>query len=247
MVRSRAWTICFRSAASVRKRSNRSGRWRRSVHRPRRSIDSTSGRSPKGGIAIGAVSARLLLRRLRQRFFRPTLSRLLLPLDEEVHGNEQSSGQRHKANERSDYDHGVVIHASINEVQGIMSPIPAAGRVATQRGDFVSWWPIRTVAIDRPSPMPHSLVERQTPRCGVRTFQFRSSMKTESRTPRMLIIEDDPEVGSGLEDYFEMRGFEVSRAADGDRGLQLITTLPEYDIVLLDVMLPKKDGFEVLR
>src|SRR5690606_30730274 len=141
MVRSRAWTICFRSAASVRKRSNRSGRWRRSVHRPRRSIDPTSGSSPKGGIAIGAVSARLLLRRLRQRFFRPTLGRLLLPLDEEVHGNEEGSGQCHKANQRSDYDHGVVVHASINEVQGIMSPIPPASRVAIQRGDFVSWWP----------------------------------------------------------------------------------------------------------
>lgn len=64
---------------------------------------------------------------------------------------------------------------------------------------------------------------------------------------RMLIIEDDPEMGAGLEDYFELKGFEVTRAVEGDRGLQLITTLPAYDIVLLDVMLPKKNGFEILR
>ena len=64
---------------------------------------------------------------------------------------------------------------------------------------------------------------------------------------RMLIIEDDPEMGAGLEEYFELKGFDVARATDGDRGLQLISTLPEYDVVLLDVMLPKKDGFEVLR
>ena len=63
----------------------------------------------------------------------------------------------------------------------------------------------------------------------------------------MLIIEDDPEMGAGLEEYFELKGFDVSRATDGERGLQLISTLPEYDVVLLDVMLPKKDGFEVLR
>lgn len=63
----------------------------------------------------------------------------------------------------------------------------------------------------------------------------------------MLIIEDDPEMGSGLEEYFDLKGFDVTRATDGDRGLQLISTLPEYDVVLLDVMLPKKDGFEVLR
>ena len=66
-------------------------------------------------------------------------------------------------------------------------------------------------------------------------------------TTRMLIIEDDPEMGAGLEDYFDLKGFDVTRAVDGDRGLQLISTLPAYDIVLLDVMLPKKNGFEILR
>lgn len=66
-------------------------------------------------------------------------------------------------------------------------------------------------------------------------------------TTRMLIIEDDPEMGAGLQDYFELKGFNVERAVDGDRGLQLLTTLPAYDVVLLDVMLPKRDGFEVLR
>lgn len=64
---------------------------------------------------------------------------------------------------------------------------------------------------------------------------------------RMLIIEDDADMGTGLEEYFELKGFDVVRAEDGQKGLQLMTTLPEYDIVLLDVMLPRKDGFEVLR
>lgn len=69
----------------------------------------------------------------------------------------------------------------------------------------------------------------------------------ESGSIRMLIVEDDPDMGSGLQDYFEMKGFEVTRAVDGERGYQLITMLPAYDIVLLDVMLPEKNGFDLLR
>lgn len=63
----------------------------------------------------------------------------------------------------------------------------------------------------------------------------------------MLIVEDDPEMGTGLQDYFELKGFKVTCATDGERGYQLITSLPAFDIVLLDVMLPQRDGFEILR
>jgi DNA-binding response OmpR family regulator len=69
----------------------------------------------------------------------------------------------------------------------------------------------------------------------------------EAQDARILIVEDDPEVGMGLEDYFSIKGYDVTRAEDGEKALQEITTLPPYDVVLLDVMLPEKDGFEVLR
>jgi DNA-binding response OmpR family regulator len=64
---------------------------------------------------------------------------------------------------------------------------------------------------------------------------------------QMLIIEDDPEVGMGLEEYFSIKGFDVTRVTNGDAAAQEITMLPPYDIVLLDVMLPDKDGFDILR
>ena len=70
---------------------------------------------------------------------------------------------------------------------------------------------------------------------------------TETQNARILIVEDDPEVGDGLEDFFSIKGYSVSRAADGETALQEITTLPPYDVVLLDVVLPEKDGFEILR
>ncbi len=72
-------------------------------------------------------------------------------------------------------------------------------------------------------------------------------MMKENGSVRMLIIEDDAEMGAGLEEFFELKGFRVTRAVDGAKGYQLITGLPEYDVVLLDVMLPRKNGFEILR
>ena len=74
-----------------------------------------------------------------------------------------------------------------------------------------------------------------------------SPSETQAPTVRMLIVEDDPEMGMGLEDFFELKGYDVERAEDGEKGLQQITSLPPYDVVLLDVMLPEKNGFEILR
>jgi len=70
---------------------------------------------------------------------------------------------------------------------------------------------------------------------------------TEPPEARLLIAEDDSEVGAGLEDLFAREGYEVQRTADGENALQELTTLPPYDLVLLDVKLPDKNGFEVLR
>lgn len=70
---------------------------------------------------------------------------------------------------------------------------------------------------------------------------------TDTHHERLLIVEDDSDIGSGLEEFFLTEGYDVSRAVDGEEALQKITTLPPYDVVLLDVRLPEKDGFEVLR
>lgn len=66
-------------------------------------------------------------------------------------------------------------------------------------------------------------------------------------TVRMLIVEDDPQVSEALGDYFESEDYEVTLAADGVTALKLMRQSTAYDIVLLDVMLPTKNGFEVLE
>ena len=62
----------------------------------------------------------------------------------------------------------------------------------------------------------------------------------------ILIIEDDPTLLRGLTDNFRSRGYDVRTAADGNAGLAAVLGEPP-DLVLLDVMLPKLNGYEICR
>ena len=63
---------------------------------------------------------------------------------------------------------------------------------------------------------------------------------------RILIVEDEPRVASFLKRGLEAEHYAIDVAPDGEQGLRLART-QDYDLVLLDIMLPKLDGFEVLR
>jgi DNA-binding response OmpR family regulator len=63
---------------------------------------------------------------------------------------------------------------------------------------------------------------------------------------RILVIEDEPQMRLGLRDNLELEGYEVETAADGDEGLLKAASFSP-DLVILDVMLPKKNGFDVCR
>jgi two-component system alkaline phosphatase synthesis response regulator PhoP len=65
-------------------------------------------------------------------------------------------------------------------------------------------------------------------------------------TKRILVVEDEPQMLLGLRDNLELEGYEVLTAADGDEGLaKAISGAP--DLVILDVTLPRKNGFDVCR
>jgi two-component system alkaline phosphatase synthesis response regulator PhoP len=64
--------------------------------------------------------------------------------------------------------------------------------------------------------------------------------------PRILVVEDEPAIALGLEDDLRMEGYEVELANDGVTGSQRGQE-GTFDLIILDVMLPKKDGFEVCR
>ncbi|EKE21827.1 MAG: two component transcriptional regulator, winged helix family [uncultured bacterium] len=63
---------------------------------------------------------------------------------------------------------------------------------------------------------------------------------------KVLIIEDDLGLRNVLAEFLQLEGFLVSVASDGEEGLALINN-SKPDIVLLDIILPKKNGFEVLK
>ena len=63
---------------------------------------------------------------------------------------------------------------------------------------------------------------------------------------KVLIIEDDPALLRGLKDNFETEGYLVRTAADGQRGLDALLHEPP-DLVLLDIMLPKMNGYDLCR
>jgi DNA-binding response OmpR family regulator len=67
----------------------------------------------------------------------------------------------------------------------------------------------------------------------------------EQAKRKILIIEDDKSLQNALSEMLVQEGYETSCALDGEEGLQKIKD-EKPDLVLLDIILPKKDGYEVL-
>jgi DNA-binding response OmpR family regulator len=63
---------------------------------------------------------------------------------------------------------------------------------------------------------------------------------------RVLLIEDEPALARGLSDTLRARGFDVEVAVDGERGLEAALR-GQADLILLDLMLPKVNGYEICR
>jgi DNA-binding response OmpR family regulator len=62
---------------------------------------------------------------------------------------------------------------------------------------------------------------------------------------RILTIEDDPAIRRGIVDALRFVGYQTLEAADGDTGLELATKA-QFDLLLLDLVLPRRDGLEIL-
>ncbi len=67
-----------------------------------------------------------------------------------------------------------------------------------------------------------------------------------SPATRILLVEDDPNLGQILKEYLEMKGYAAHLARDGEQAFQFFKQF-QYDLCIFDVMLPKKDGFTLAR
>lgn len=63
---------------------------------------------------------------------------------------------------------------------------------------------------------------------------------------KILLVEDDPNFGTVLKDYLEINDYDVTLAKDGLDGLIMFKN-NDYDICILDVMMPRKDGFSLAK
>ena len=61
---------------------------------------------------------------------------------------------------------------------------------------------------------------------------------------KLLIVEDDPNLGQILKEYLQMKGYQPMLCTDGEQGLEAFRE-HQFDFCILDVMMPKKDGFSL--
>lgn len=67
-----------------------------------------------------------------------------------------------------------------------------------------------------------------------------------TKIKNILLVEDDQNLGGLLHEFLQVKGYQVSRAFNGEEGLQMYEE-GEFDFIILDVMMPKKDGFTLAK
>ncbi|MGN8647105.1 response regulator transcription factor [Gracilibacillus sp. HCP3S3_G5_1] len=68
----------------------------------------------------------------------------------------------------------------------------------------------------------------------------------EQESKKILVVDDEERIRRLLKMYLEREGFEIEEAADGEEALKLALT-EDYEVILLDLMMPEKDGLEVCK
>src|SRR5688572_480933 len=68
-----------------------------------------------------------------------------------------------------------------------------------------------------------------------------------SPSSRLLLVEDEPDIAFMYKTLLTNAGYHLTLARDGQEAWDILTTEPAPDLLLLDVVLPRKDGFEILR
>lgn len=63
---------------------------------------------------------------------------------------------------------------------------------------------------------------------------------------KLLVVEDDPNLGDILQEYLQMKGYDTTLCRDGEEGWNKFKK-DKFDLCLLDIMMPKKDGFTLAK
>jgi DNA-binding response OmpR family regulator len=111
---------------------------------------------------------------------------------------------------------------------------------------------LRTVLAARNRHFCYHLVTQRAPRACYNPYSRRAGRRiepiggTNMHAARIVVVEDERAIRRGVVDALRASGYEVAEAADGEAGLNEAMQ-PGVDLVLLDLLLPRRDGLEVLR
>lgn len=72
-------------------------------------------------------------------------------------------------------------------------------------------------------------------------------MSSTPQSTHLLLVEDEPDIAFMYQTLLTQAGYNLTLARDGQEAWDILTSQPAPDLLLLDVVLPKKDGFEILR
>ena len=72
------------------------------------------------------------------------------------------------------------------------------------------------------------------------------NLRMDAALPKILLVDDDPLVRASLAEVLSESGYEVAEAADGNDGLEVLENL-SFDLVVLDILMPNRDGLETIR
>lgn len=64
---------------------------------------------------------------------------------------------------------------------------------------------------------------------------------------KIIVVDDDKEIVELLSIYIQNEGYDVVKAYDGKEALSKVATIPDIDLMILDIMMPKMDGMEVVK
>src|SRR5204863_1818126 len=87
---------------------------------------------------------------------------------------------------------------------------------------------------------------RPQPRTAAATRELQLKTGTQEMSQTILVVDDQPHIVRLIQVNLEKEGYRVLTASDGEEGMARIRQDPP-DLVILDVIMPRKDGFEVLR
>jgi two-component system, OmpR family, response regulator ResD len=80
----------------------------------------------------------------------------------------------------------------------------------------------------------------------INTKLFKFEQRRASKLKRLLIVDDEEKIRAVIREYAEFSGYEAEEAADGMSAIGMVK-LNDYDLIIMDIMMPKLDGFSAIK